>query len=91
MRFPPWSLPRVGYGGGKKQFVTTGHLPDASSTVEKGSGLPERDVQVLFLMTIRILGTQRRGDGKDCAPLPPKEREGEVGEPRNLFPRLGVG
>ena len=58
---------------------------------EKGSGLPERHVQVLFLMTIRILGTQRRGDGKDCAPLPPKERGGEVGEPRNLFPRLGVG
>ena len=41
---------------------------------EKASGLPERHVQVLFLMTMRILGTQRRGDGKDCAPLPPKER-----------------
>ena len=39
----------------------------------------------------QILGTQRRGDGKDCAPLPPKERGGEVGVPRNLFPRLGVG
>ena len=56
----------------------------------RGSGLPERHVQVLFLISLRILGIQRRGDGKDCASLPPKER-GEVGEPRNLFPRLGVG
>ena len=42
-------------------------------------------------MTFRIQGIQRRGDGQGCAPLPPKERRGEVGEPRNLFPRLGVG
>ena len=27
------------------------------------------------LMTFRIQGIQRRGDGNDCAPLPPKERE----------------
>ena len=56
----------------------------------KGSGLPGRHVQVHLLMLFRtqILGTQRQGDGKDCAPLPPKER---VGVPRNLFPRLGVG
>ena len=38
------------------------------------SGSPERHVQVLFLMSIRILGIQRRGNGKDCASLPPKER-----------------
>ena len=41
----------------------------------RGSGLPERHVQVLFLMTLRILGIQRRGDGKDCAP-PSSEGEG---------------
>ena len=35
MRFPPWSLPRVGHGGGKRQLVATGHLPDAGSTVVK--------------------------------------------------------
>ena len=28
---------------------------------------------------------------KIALPLPPKERGSEVGEPRNLFPRLGVG
>ena len=49
MRFPPWSFPRVGNGGGKRQFVTPGHLPDAGGNVGfKGSGLPERHVQVLF-------------------------------------------
>ena len=35
MRFHPWSLPRVGYGGGKRQVVTHGHLLDAGSTVGK--------------------------------------------------------
>ena len=28
---------------------------------------------MLFLMSFRIRGIQRSGDGKDCAPLPPKE------------------
>ena len=54
----------------------------------KGSGLPGRHVQVNLLMSFRILGIQRRGDAKDCAP---PGVGGEVGEPRNLFPRLGVG
>ena len=56
-----------------------------------GSGLPRRHVQVYFLRSIRIQGIQRRGDGKDCAPPSSVGVGGEVGEPRNLFPRLGVG
>ena len=91
MRFPPWSLPRVGNGGGKRWNVTLGHVPDDRSNVVEGSRLPERHVQVLFLTSLRILGIQRRGDGKD-GPSPSSEGEGgEVGGPRNLFPRLGVG
>ena len=41
--------------------------------VVKGSGLPRRLVQEQLLMSFRIqiLGTQRRGDEKDCASLPP--------------------
>ena len=39
----------------------------------KGSGLPERHVQVFLHIVTQIQGTQRRGDGKDCASLPPKE------------------
>ena len=58
----------------------------------RGSGFPGRHVQVHLLMSFRIQGIQRRGDGKDCAPPPSSEGEGsEVGVPRNLFPRLGVG
>ena len=41
--------------------------------LEKGSGLPRRHVLALVFMINRTqsLGIQRRGDGKDCAPLPP--------------------
>ena len=39
----------------------------------RGPGFPGIHVQVLFLISLRILGMQRRGDGKDCAHLPPKE------------------
>ena len=35
MRFPPWSLPWVGNGGGKRQFITLGHLLDAGGNVGK--------------------------------------------------------
>ena len=38
-----------------------------------GSGCPGRHVQVHLLMSFRTQGIQRRGDGKDCAPLPLKE------------------
>ena len=39
----------------------------------KGSGFPGSHVQGHLLMSFRIQGIQLRGDGKDCAPLPPKE------------------
>ena len=39
----------------------------------KGSSLPGRHVQVYLHTVIQIQGIQRRGDGKDCALLPPKE------------------
>ena len=33
MRCHPWSLPRVGNGGGKRQSIIPGHLLDAGSNV----------------------------------------------------------
>ena len=33
MRFPPWSFLRVGYGSGKRQSVTPGHLLDEGSNM----------------------------------------------------------
>ena len=68
-RFPFWSLPWVGNGGGKRQFVTPGHLSDPGGNLGKRVRLTR-----YLLMSFRILGIQSRGDGKDCAPLPPKER-----------------
>ena len=35
MRFPPWSPPGVGNGGGKRHFFTPGHLPDDRRNVVK--------------------------------------------------------
>ena len=78
-RFLPWSLPRVGSGIGKRDFMTPGIPLDAGGDREKGSGLSIRLVQAQLLMSFRIQGIQRQGEGR------------EVGVLRNLFPRLGVG
>ena len=57
----------------------------------KGSGLPGRHVQVNLLMSFRILGIQRRGDGKDCAPFPPKEWRVRSASHAIFFLDLGLG
>ena len=90
-RFPPWSLSRVGSGVGKKQFVTSDHLLDAGGNKGK---------------KVRLTKKTRPGASSHVNPDPghPTPRRwkrlrapssegvgGEVGEPRNLFPRLGVG
>ena len=58
--FSPWSLPRVGHGGGKRLFFITGHHLDEC-------GLPERHVLVFLHLVSQIQSIQRRGEGKDCA------------------------
>ena len=55
MRFPSWSLPRVGYGSGKRYFVTRGPLPDAGSTVGK---------------SVRLTGKTRPGASSHFTPDP---------------------
>ena len=87
MRFLPWSLPRVGSGSGKRQSFTPDHLLDESGQVCKRVRLSRKTRPGVSSHSI----PDRRGGGKDCASLPSKEWGGEVGEPRNLFPRLGVG
>ena len=59
--------------------------------LEKESGLPGRHVQVYLLMSFWILGIQRRGDGKDCTPLPPKEWEVRWASLSIFFLDLGLG
>ena len=57
----------------------------------KGSGFPGRHVQVYLHTVSRIWGIQRRGDGKDCAPLPPKEWGVRWASLAIFFLDLGLG
>ena len=91
MRFPPWSLPRVGNGGGNRWYVTPGLLLD------EGSNGVER---------VRRTRKTRPGVSSHVFPdpghptprrwkrlrSPSSEGEGsEVGGPRNFFHALGLG
>ena len=91
LHFLPWSLPTVGNGSGKRWYVTLGHVPDDRSYVVK---------------MVRLTRKTRPGVSSHCNPDPghptlrrwkrlrPPSSEGvggEVGGPRNLFPRLVVG
>ena len=91
MRFPPWSVPRVDYGSGKRYFVTPGHLPDAGSTVGKRVPLTRKTRPVVISHFTPDPGHPTPRRWKRWRPLSSEGEEGEVGEPRNLFPRLGVG
>ena len=91
MRFLPWSVPRVGYGSGKRYFVSPGHVHDAGSTLGKSVRLTIKTRRSVISHITPDPGhpTPRRWK---ILRLPSSEGEGcEVGEPRNLFPRLGVG
>ena len=58
----------------------------------EGSSLPGRHVQVYLLFVfLRIRNIQRRDDGKDCAPLPSKEREVRWACLAIFFLDLGLG
>ena len=91
MRFLFWSLPGVGCGGGKREFVTTGHLPDAGSTVGKRVRLTRQTRPGVISHVNPDPGHSTPRRWKRLR-TPSSERVGgEVGVPRNLFPRLGVG
>ena len=90
MRFPPWSLPRVGYGGGNSHFITPGHLLDAGGNVGKRVRLTRKTRPSGISHCNRSQASN--AEEMEKIALPSSEGEGgEVGEPRNLFPRLGVG
>ena len=57
----------------------------------KGSGLPGRHVQEFLFTVFRTWGIQRRGDGKDCASLPPKEWGVRWASLAIFFLALGLG
>ena len=68
----PWSLPRVGNGDSQRKDVTPGHPGDEGSNTGKTVRLTRKTFPSLLVLTSRIQGIQCRGDGNDCALLPPE-------------------
>ena len=91
MRLPHWSLPRVGIGSGKRQSIIMVISWMLEVMRVKESGLPGRHVQVKLFTVLRTRGIQRRGDGKDCALLSPKERGVRWASLAIFFLALGLG
>ena len=89
--FSPWSLPRVGNGGGKRQSVTPGHLLDESGQVGKRVRLTKKTRPVASSGIIPDAGHSTPRRRKRLRPPSSEGEGGEVGVSRNLFPRLGVG
>ena len=91
MRFSPWYLPWVGHCGGKRQLAATSHLPDARSTVGKRVRLTRKTRPGVISHNIPDPGQSTPRRWKRLRPPSSEGEGGEVGVPRNLFPRLGVG
>ena len=85
MRFPPWSLPRVGYCGGKRRSITPGHLLGGCGQVGKRVRLTRKTRPGASSHVIPDPGhlTPRRWKRLRS---PSSEGVGsEVGEPRNFL------
>ena len=87
MRFPPWSLPRVGNGGGKRP----GHLLGESGQVGKRVRLTRKTRPSESSHVIPDLGHPTPRRWKRLRSPSSQGEGGEAGVPRNLFPRLRVG
>ena len=73
------------------QFITPGHLLDAGGNVGKRVQLIRKTRPGVSFHSIPDLGLPTPRRWKSLRP-PSSDGEGsEVGVPRNLFPRLGVG
>ena len=91
MRFPPWSVPRVDYGSGKRYFVTPGHLPDAGSTVGKRVPLTRKTRPVVISHFTPDPGHPTPRRWKRWRPFPPKERRVRSASLAIFFLDLGLG
>ena len=91
LRFPPWSLPKVGHGSGKRQPVTPVHLLDDGSSLGRRVRLTRKTSPSVISHFTPDPGHPTSRRWKRLR-FPSSEGEGgEVGVPRNLFPRLGFG
>ena len=75
MRFLPWSLPRVGNGGGKGQLVTPGHQLDDGSNAGKRVRLTRKTRPGVSSHSIPDPGHPTLRRWKRLRLLPLKERE----------------
>ena len=91
MRFPPWSLPRGGNGGGERQFIIPGLLPETGGNLGKRVRLTKKTRPRVFSHSNPDPGYLTPRSWKRLRPLSSEGVGGEVAVPRNLFPRLGVG
>ena len=90
-RFLPWSLPRVGNGGGIRQVGTPGHLSDPGGNLGKRVRLTRKTRPSVISHVNPDPGHSTPRRWKRLHPPFLRRRGSEVGEPRNIFPRLGVG
>ena len=90
-RSPPWSLPRFGNGSGKRHFGTPGHHSDPGGNLGKRVRLTRKTRPGVFSHSNPDPGHPTPRKWKRLR-LPSSVGVGsEVGEPRNLFLRPGVG
>ena len=92
-RFPPWSLPRVGSGIGKRYGTTAGHSSDTGGSSGKRVRLTRktRPGAASHVIPDPHPGHSTPRRWKRLRPPSSEGEGGEVGVPRNLFPLLGVG
>ena len=76
---------------GKRQFVTPGHLLDAGGNAGKRVRLTRKTRPGASSHSIPDPGHPTPRRWKRLRPDSSEGEVGEVGVPRNLFPRLGVG
>ena len=90
-RFPTWFLPPVGNGRVRSFFDATGHSVGESGSRVKRVRLTRKTRVGVQPGSIPDQGHSTSRRWKRLRPPSSEGVEGEAGEPRNLFPRLGVG
>ena len=87
----PWILPRLDRGVGKRSVVTSGDLLDCGGNFGELAPLTRKTRPGASSNFIPDPGHSTPRRWKRLRLLSSEGEGGEVGVPRNLFPRLGVG
>ena len=90
-RLPTWFLPSVGNGRIRNLGDATGPLVESGSSGVKRVRLTRKTRVSVSPVRLPDQGHSTSRRWKRLRPLSSEGGEGEVGVPRNLFPRIGVG